>query len=640
MTDTLHPTAHICEIPYVREKPWIDGRLDEAVWGEALRLGELLDISAYLEHRYHKSGGTPLGFAPEPVPVAAEPRTRVLACHDDAFLYLGFICDDPEPAEMRRRDHGYGNQVNREDCVYVWLDPAMSHLGPYACEYIVNAAGQKSEFIRGQYSGDYASLMAWEGRVSLNGQGWVAELQLPLERLGLDSTHNACGFNVGRGYRGDWRTHALYQPDGDFRAGWGFAVLLGPEETGRNAGSALVRDKLTEIHRRLDGTALPTNPGSPREAPAQQDANAMIGISVWGPGYQPTVSVGRSDCYDRRWFGNELPTVTRQEVIEAAQSGDPARLAALRRRADNRQYGAYQQFPAPKTVGQIILQLPGGAEAGWRTDAAKGEDGAVLLTCRTADAALDLKIYVHKRRNLVVVDGTQRGLTGQNIGLRLYRHQDNPPPQPFPGYDYKADVQAGKNVGPLQPPEVGQQDALIWMRQCVPAEFTFPEGFQVLIAADASGVEEVGAALDENKSGLGTPAQSQFEGWVDPMTTQNWGATQFRRMNATPGSAATRTVCLQDETFRALFAVVSTNDDADTLRGAARIIADAGRLSPEALEADSRAATPRERVGDYLYKQDLALSSIFSAKFCFSDATAWHGDYHFNELLGSANYGR
>ncbi|MHB9025650.1 MAG: glycosyl hydrolase family 95 catalytic domain-containing protein [Armatimonadota bacterium] len=633
MPETRHPEAQICEIPYVRTKPWIDGQLDDAVWKEALRLGALLDISAYLEHRYHKNGGTPRGFGAEPAPGPAQPGTRVLACHDDDFLYLAFICEDPEPAEIRRRDRPFSSGVNREDCVYVWLDPAMQHLEPYACEYIVNAAGQKSEFYQGKYSGDYASLMAWEGRVTLNEQGWVAELQLPLERLGID---RACGFNVGRGYRGDWRTHALFTPDGEFKAGWGFAVLLGQ---GRAPGIALVQEKLAAIHRRLEGTALPSNPGSPREAAVHQDANAMIGISVWGPDYQPTVSVGRSDCYDRRWFGNDLPTVTRAEVIAAAQSGDPAQLEALRRRANDRQYGAYQQFPAPKTVGQIILQLPGGAEAEWRTDAAHGEDGAVLLDCRTASAELTLKIYVHKRRKLIVVDGTQRGLTGQSFGLSLYRHQDNPPPQPLPGYDYEADVKAGKNVGPLQPPEVGRQDDMIWLRQRLPADLTFPEGFEVLIAEDAGPAAD-GIELIVNRQGLGTPAQSQYEGWVDPMTTQNWGATQFRRMNATPGSAAMRVVRLQDETFRALFAVVSTNDGADTLRAGAQVLDEARKLSPDALAADSRAATPRERVGDYQYKQDLAMSSVFSAKFCFSDATAWHGDNHFNELLGTKNYGR
>ncbi|MCG2660213.1 MAG: hypothetical protein L6437_08220, partial [Kiritimatiellae bacterium] len=138
--------------------------------------------------------------------------------------------------------------------------------------------------------------------------------------------------------------------------------------------------------------------------------------------------------------------------------------------------------------------------------------------------------------------------------------------------------------------------------------------------------------VETEKTGLGTPAVDAYEGWVDPMSGQNWGATHYRRQNATPGWSATLRLKLSGQVFRALFPVVSTNDGTSTLAAAKECVNRALKFSLEDLETNSRQATPAERVGTYQYQQDLALSSIFSAKFCYSDHTAWHGDYHFNEF--------
>ncbi|MCG2659557.1 MAG: hypothetical protein L6437_04855, partial [Kiritimatiellae bacterium] len=238
------PDGRLLVIPFVEKGPWIDGKLNDPAWKTAVSYGRFLDATAYFQHRYDISSINPGMFDPEPALAPAVPGTKVLLCHDRAYLYATFICHDPCPAEIRRRDHGFGNFFNRltrEDCVYLWLDPVLEHVRPSVLEYIVNAAGQKSECIRGSYSGDLLSLMAWEGRVTIGKDSWIAEIMLPLERLGLDAANkNVFGLNLGRGYRGDWRTHVLFKPDGDFLPGWAFAVLEGKSAKALKRGIARI----------------------------------------------------------------------------------------------------------------------------------------------------------------------------------------------------------------------------------------------------------------------------------------------------------------------------------------------------------------------------------------------------------------
>ena len=155
----------------------------------------------------------------------------------------------------------------------------------------------------------------------------------------------------------------------------------------------------------------------------------------------------------------------------------------------------------------------------------------------------------------------------------------------------------------------------------------------MLLAASVRGAKIKEAEIKTGEKGLGTPAKSPYENWSDPLSGQAWRAADYKHFNALPGSAVTLRVRLNGTQFRALFPVVSTNDNADTIGAAKDVLKGVRSRTREELEADSQCATPAERVGGkYVYQQDLAFSSVFSAKFCFSDKTYWHGDYHFNEL--------
>lgn len=429
------------------------------------------------------------------------------------------------------------------------------------------------------------------------------------------------------------RTHALLPFDGEVRAGWGIGLLLNENRGNLSLSIGRADEALRRVKRVISGCALPTEPaGLFRRPDSTQDENAMIGMSIWGPDHQPAISIGRSDSYDRRWYGNEYPVVTRQEVIEAALSGDPARLDSLRKLCAGRQYGAYPHFPAPKPVGQAILFLPGGKPAGWSTDVAAGDDGARILQCHCGQGEIHLCIYVHKRRNLIVIEGSQKGFDERELALRLYRHNDSPKWRKSEGYDYDADIKAGRNIAPLPRPEVGTDEDAIWLRQDFYADRTFPEGFAVGVFGCVQGARPVGMQVNVQETGLGTPAEGPYEGYNGgPIGFGSYLATEWNYMNALPGSAATMRVKLDRPHFRILLPVLSTNDGTDLRRTQKELMAEIGGLSPEALAGDSRNATEAERAGSYLFRQDLPISSIFSSKFCVSDKAAWHGDLHFNE---------
>ena len=49
--------------------------------------------------------------------------------------------------------------------------------------------------------------------------------------------------------------------------------------------------------------------------------NDILGVRVWGPADRPTLSLGRSDIWDRRWLAQRQPLVTLARIRELAATG-------------------------------------------------------------------------------------------------------------------------------------------------------------------------------------------------------------------------------------------------------------------------------------------------------------------------------
>jgi len=320
----------------------------------------------------------------------------------------------------------------------------------------------------------------------------------------------------------------------------------------------------------------PAETGHPE--PAVNLSTTKLKIGLWGPPESLTLSIGKTDVWDRR-RALETP-LTLDEIRRGAFAPVNARYRPsaqingylLPAGGVGRHYRAWDayRFPCPKPVGQIILHVAQMEHAAQPSAVTSCADGSTTVLLRNDAATLEVTYLGMMTRNIIAVrfagtglkdavslrlyrhqdtvssrhanrtdydyeadaawngpmappqafvdgrffgirqvfpaettfpDGFEYVMVGlapdaetalaavnnDELGLRLYRNRDNPPAWKHGDYDYDADLRAGRNVGPLAPPEVGVSQGLPWLRQRLPAEATFPEGFEVALAAQASG---------------------------------------------------------------------------------------------------------------------------------------------------------
>ncbi len=373
--------------------------------------------------------------------------------------------------------------------------------------------------------------------------------------------------------------------------------------------------------------------------------NGDIGMMLWGPHNRPTFSIGKADVWDRRFYGHKEPVITLADLKEYAKTGDfpdPG----------YQTYCAYD-FPGPKPVGQLIIGLPG-TEDQWAAEMKQEGPGVLMLTATRlgtrGEQRLDLRIYVHAARNLIVIEGdTHKGLEG--LWFRLYRHQDTcvlGKVDPTLGtrvseaYDYSQD----EGHGPIDPPTSGHEKDLGWVTQVFPAELTFPQGFRYTFAALTS-VEGMRVESVQGQRGLGTPAFTDRE-WEEGETWHrgDWRVlTHYRPINNASGAAATFHLPRIDGRFQILATVVTTTETSDTLALARSRLQAALPESPAERLAAHQAATKNPRYpfltrkpGGYYGDIPLCGAMGDASEFCCQDTTGWHGDFHFDEQQYGRSY--
>ena len=156
----------------------IDGRLDEPSWQSAAAAGNF--------RQYEPNEGEP-----------ATERTEVRVLYDNTSLYVGVRLYDSEPgrivARMSRRD-----EDPDADRFTFYVDALHDRLTGAAFE--VSAAGaQRDASLSNDTNRDNSWDAVWESAVSIDEEGWVAELRIPLSQLRyLKSDRQTWGFNVER----------------------------------------------------------------------------------------------------------------------------------------------------------------------------------------------------------------------------------------------------------------------------------------------------------------------------------------------------------------------------------------------------------------------------------------------------------
>ena len=158
----------------------LDGRLDEAVWTDAVFMSDL------------EQKGLRQGF-PRP------PYTRVAFLYDDEALYVGARMEGPEAqaidTRVARRD-----EVGNVDRLLVSLDTRSDRRTAYT--FGVTAGGTRLDHFHPEdreFPRDDQFDPVWEAKTTVDSTGWTAEMRIPFSQLRFqDRPGQRWGLNVRR----------------------------------------------------------------------------------------------------------------------------------------------------------------------------------------------------------------------------------------------------------------------------------------------------------------------------------------------------------------------------------------------------------------------------------------------------------
>ena len=130
-------------------------------------------------------------------------HTQVLLLHDAHTLYIGFICDDPDPASISTTTLMRDGDLMGNDSVTVVIDSFDAQRSAYVFQ--LNAAGAMTDgLIAPTSSGlsynavDTSWNGIWQAAVHRDAKGWTAVMAIELRSLQFRQGAPAWGFNVSR----------------------------------------------------------------------------------------------------------------------------------------------------------------------------------------------------------------------------------------------------------------------------------------------------------------------------------------------------------------------------------------------------------------------------------------------------------
>ena len=150
----------------VTEAPRLDGHLDDAAWRDAVPATEFVQRDP--------DEGKP-----------ATERTEVRVVFDSSALYVGVRLYDRDASKIVRRLSRRDDPADA-DRFTIFLDPHHDHLT--GARFTVSAAGSLSDAVLFNDTSDDQSWDAvWDATVSVDDQGWTAEMRIPFSQLRFSS---------------------------------------------------------------------------------------------------------------------------------------------------------------------------------------------------------------------------------------------------------------------------------------------------------------------------------------------------------------------------------------------------------------------------------------------------------------------
>ncbi len=170
-------------------------------------------------------------------------------------------------------------------------------------------------------------------------------------------------------------------------------------------------------------------------------------------------------------------------------------------------------------------------------------------------------------KDVYAIRGTFSGLKSP-VSLRLYRHRDTSHLAYMTEDGKYTNPAAEKDKAfnfPIDPPTSGVDGRYFWIRQKMPAEKTFPQGFEYVLMGVVQGTAKVDSV--EGKTGLGTPPADSPMPW-------DWFGAPRPSIAKAPGAAATATLTPgADGKLEAFVTVVTSMDGPDLIAEAKKRLA-------------------------------------------------------------------
>ncbi|MCA9271431.1 MAG: carbohydrate binding family 9 domain-containing protein [Phycisphaerales bacterium] len=160
--------------------PIIDGRLSDEVWQNAPVLGDFTQVDPDL--------GAP----------ATQP-TEVRGLFDDEHLYLAIRCHDDEPGRIRATEMKRDGSTGSDDFVSIAIDPYSSQRSGYL--FTLGPAGLRGDALIEGNSIRTAWDAIWYSAVTIDDEGWVAEVSIPFKSLSFDPNRTEWLLNIERTVR-------------------------------------------------------------------------------------------------------------------------------------------------------------------------------------------------------------------------------------------------------------------------------------------------------------------------------------------------------------------------------------------------------------------------------------------------------
>jgi hypothetical protein len=156
--------AQPIEIPRIDAPPVMDGKLDDACWGQATVLGD-----------FHV-----MRSEDQPAP------TEARLCQDGVWLYLSFDCVDPNPDAIVATRLTRDGPVHEDDSVEIFISPYST--GAIYYHFLLSVTNMRAEQ-QGRTTGtpNRSWDVGWRSATSIGDDGWRAEVAIPICVLGSTS---------------------------------------------------------------------------------------------------------------------------------------------------------------------------------------------------------------------------------------------------------------------------------------------------------------------------------------------------------------------------------------------------------------------------------------------------------------------